>query len=115
VIPMVLGSDSMPLDAGRQQRLATAALRDALAHRDQGCAFPSCDRSPRYCQAHHIVHWLDGGETALHNMCLLCEYHHTIVHRQRWHIRLDARGHPEFIPPEVISPTRTPLHDPLRQ
>jgi len=115
VVPMVLGSDSMPLDVGRQQRLATAALRDALAHRDQGCAFPSCDRPPRYCHAHHIRHWLDGGETALHNMCLLCEHHHVIVHRQRWHIQLDARGYPEFIPPKTVDPTRTPLHNPLRQ
>jgi hypothetical protein len=115
IIPMVLGSDSMPLDVGRHQRLASAALRDALAQRDKGCAFPGCDRPPRYCQAHHIVSWLDCGETALHNMCLLCEYHHTIVHRQRWHIRLDARGHPEFIPPRTIDPARTPLHDPLRQ
>src|ERR671917_103457 len=60
---MVLGSDSMPLDVGRQQRLATAALRDALTPRDRGCAFPSCDRPPRYCHAHHIVPWLNGGET----------------------------------------------------
>lgn len=66
VVPMVLGSDSMPLDVGREQRLATAALRDALAQRDQGCAFPACGRPPRYCQAHHIVPWLDGGDTALH-------------------------------------------------
>ena len=51
IVPMVLGSDSMPLDVGRQHRLATAALRDALAQRDKGCAFPSCDRSPRYCEA----------------------------------------------------------------
>jgi hypothetical protein len=115
VVPMVLGSDSMPLDVGRQQRLATAALRDALAQRDQGCSFPSCDRAPRYCHAHHIVSWLDGGETKLSNLCLLCEYHHTIVHRQGWHIRLDGRGRPEFIPPKTVDPTRTPLHDPLRQ
>jgi len=27
IIPMVLGSDSVPLDVGRQQRLASAALR----------------------------------------------------------------------------------------
>ena len=52
VIPLVLGSDSMPLDVGRQQRLATTALRDALAQRDKGCAFPSCDRPPRHC--HHV-------------------------------------------------------------
>ncbi|HJT03677.1 MAG TPA: DUF222 domain-containing protein [Pseudonocardiaceae bacterium] len=29
IVPMVLGSDSMPLDVGREQRLATAAQRDA--------------------------------------------------------------------------------------
>ncbi|MDQ4020417.1 MAG: HNH endonuclease [Actinomycetota bacterium] len=115
IIPMVLGGDSMPLDVGRHQRLATAALRDALAHRDGGCAFPACRRAPRYCHAHHLVSWLDGGETKLHNMCLLCEYHHTIVHRQGWHIRLDGHGRPEFIPPKAIDPTRRPLHDPLRQ
>jgi hypothetical protein len=115
LIPMVLGSDSMPLDVGRHQRLATTALRDALTQRDKGCSFPSCDRPPRYCQAHHVRHWLDGGDTALHNMCLLCEYHHTIVHRQGWHIRFDARGHPEFMPPHTVDPQRRPLHDPLRQ
>ncbi len=115
VVPMVLGTDSMPLDVGRHHRLATAALRDALAHRDQGCAYPGCDRPPRYCHAHHIRSWLDGGETSLANTCLLCEAHHVIVHRQGWHIRLDARGRPEFIPPRTVDPTRTPLHDPLRQ
>lgn len=115
VVPMVLGSDSMPLDVGRQQRLATAALRDALAQRDQGCAFPACDRQPRYCHAHHITSWLDGGETKLSNMCLLCEHHHVIVHRQGWHIRIDAREHPEFIPPKTVDLPRRPLHDPLRQ
>ena len=67
VIPMVLGGDSMPLDVGRQQRLATAALHDALAQRDQGCSFPGCDRLPRYCHAHHIKSWLDGGETKFDN------------------------------------------------
>jgi hypothetical protein len=115
IVPLVLGSDSMPLDVGRQQRLATTALRDALAQRDKGCAFPSCDRPPRYCHCHHIVHWADGGETKLSTMCLLCEHHHVIVHRQGWHIRLDARGYPQFIPPATINPTRQPLHDPLRQ
>src|SRR5918998_371318 len=62
VVPMVLGSDSMPLDVGRQHRLATAAIRDSLAYRDKGCAFPGCHRPPRYCEAHHMVAWLDGGE-----------------------------------------------------
>lgn len=115
LIPMVLGSDSVPLDVGRQQSLASTALRDALAQRDKGCSFPGCDRPPRSCHAHHIVSWLDWGPTALHNMFLLCERHHVIVHRQGWHIRLDARGYPEFTPPKTIDPERRPLHNPLRQ
>ncbi|MGQ0775236.1 MAG: DUF222 domain-containing protein [Pseudonocardiales bacterium] len=115
VIPMVLDGDSMPLDVGREQRLVTFALRAALAQRDRGCSFPGCGRAPRYCHGHHLVHWVDGGETKLSNTCLLCEYHHNIVHRQGWHIRLDGRGLPEFTPPRVIDPTRTPLHNPLRQ
>ncbi|MGH3941509.1 MAG: DUF222 domain-containing protein [Pseudonocardiaceae bacterium] len=115
IIPMVLNGNSMPLDVGREQRLATPAQRTALAQRDRGCAFPGCGRPPRYCHAHHIRSWVDGGETKLTNLCLLCEYHHVIVHRQGWHIRLDGRGLPEFIPPSTIDPTRTPLHNPLRQ
>ena len=104
LIPMVLDSDSMPLDVGRQHRLATAAIRDALAQRDKECAFPGCDRPPRYCEAHHLVHWIDGGDTKIENMCLLCERHHVIVHRQGWHIRLDGRGFPEFVPRRPWTP-----------
>lgn len=115
IVPMVLDGDSMPLDVGRERRLVTFALRAALAQRDRGCAFPGCGRAPRYCHGHHIVHWVDGGETKLSNTCLLCEYHHNIVHRQGWHIRLDGRGLPEFTPPRILDPTRTPLHNPLRQ
>ncbi|MGH3913965.1 MAG: DUF222 domain-containing protein [Pseudonocardiaceae bacterium] len=115
IIPMVLDGDSLPLDVGREQRLATPAQRAALAQRDKGCAFPSCDRAPRYCHAHHILSWLDGGETKIDNLCLLCQYHHTIVHRQGWHIRLDGRGRLEFIPPQAVDPEQRPLHDPLRQ
>ena len=89
IIPMVLGSDSMPLDVGRHQRLATAALRDALAHRDQGCAFPACQRAPRYCHAHHIVSWLDGGETKISNLGL--------VYRRQGRYRQAAEHHQQAL------------------
>jgi predicted restriction endonuclease len=26
------------------------------------------------------VSWLDGGETVIDNLCLLCRYHHTKMH-----------------------------------
>ncbi|MGH4007673.1 MAG: DUF222 domain-containing protein [Pseudonocardiaceae bacterium] len=75
VIPMVLGTDSMPLDVGRHHRLATAAMRDALAQRDQGCAFPACDRAPRYCHAHHIRSWLDLDE----KNATICAYYARLI------------------------------------
>jgi hypothetical protein len=55
IIPAVLGSRGEPLDVGRSRRLFTGPLRRALVLRDGGCAFPGCDRPPRWCEAHHIV------------------------------------------------------------
>src|SRR3954470_5487337 len=60
LIPAVLGTKSEPLDLGRQRRLISTPLRQALYLRDRGCAFPGCHRPPRHCQGHHIRHWADG-------------------------------------------------------
>jgi hypothetical protein len=115
IIPVVLGGASEPLDVGRAMRTVPLSIRRALVARDRGCTFPGCDRPPGMCQAHHCRHWVDEGDTSVGNCVLLCERHHTIVHRQGWQIRLDARGRPEFVPPRTVDPTRTPLHNPLRQ
>ena len=82
IIPMVLGSQSQPLDVGRTKRLVTPALLAALWARDKGCTYPSCGRPPQWCDAHHIRHWIDGGTTSLLNLTLLCGYHHTWVHQR---------------------------------
>jgi hypothetical protein len=113
VIPVVLGGASEPLDVGRAMRTVPLSLRRALVARDRGCAFPGCDRSPGLCQAHHCHHWADGGDTSIDNCVLLCETHHRHVHCTGWEI-LIRPGHVEFIPPAIIDPTRTPLHNPLR-
>ncbi|UIJ33998.1 HNH endonuclease signature motif containing protein [Allobranchiibius sp. GilTou73] len=81
LIPVVLGTDSEPLDVGRAKRLFTGGLRTAIIHRDQHCTFPGCDRPPDWCDAHHVRPWWAGGETTLTNAALLCARHHTIVHR----------------------------------
>lgn len=73
-------------------------LRRMLQARDQGCRFPSCN-SRRGLQAHHIVHWSDGGDTVLHNLVLLCRYHHAFVHQRGWEILTDGHGHFRFQPP----------------
>ena len=60
--------------------------------RDGGCAFPGCLHT-RFLHAHHIKHWLHGGETRLDNLVLLCSFHHHLVHEGGWTIsRVDAPG-----------------------
>jgi hypothetical protein len=78
---IVLGPESEVLDVGRKTRVIPAALRRALVIRDRHCTWKGCDRDARWCDAHHIVHWADGGETCLGNLRLLCRFHHTLVHR----------------------------------
>ena len=89
VIPVVLGSRGQVLDVGRTRRLVTAAIWIALVARDRHCAFPGCRRLPSACDAHHIVHWADGGATCLDNLVLLCRHHHTVVHRTAWRLEID--------------------------
>ncbi len=113
IIPVVMGGKAEPLDVGRAMRTVPLAIRRALVARDRGCAFPGCDRPPGMCQAHHCRHWIDNGETSVENCVLLCETHHRHVHHTGWEILID-HGHVEFIPPAIIDPTRTPLHNPLR-
>jgi Domain of unknown function (DUF222)/HNH endonuclease len=103
IIPAVLGTTSQTLDLGRQTRLATGPLRRALVLRDRGCAFPGCDRPPRWTDAHHVQHWSNGGPTDLGNLTLLCGYHHRLIHHSDWQVRINPKdGLPEFIPPAYI-------------
>ena len=80
IIPMVLGSDSEVLDVGRKTRTIPAAVRRALDQRDGGCTWKGCTAPASWTDAHHIVHWADGGDTALYNLVLLCRRHHTATH-----------------------------------
>jgi Domain of unknown function (DUF222)/HNH endonuclease len=89
ILPVVLGANSEPLDVGRLHRLVTPAIRRALNLRDGGCRFPTCDRPVTWCDAHHLVSWVQGGPTSVDNMILLCRRHHVLVHEHRWTIRLD--------------------------
>lgn len=100
IIPAVLGSAGQVLDLGRSQRLVTPALWQALVLRDCHCAFPGCSRLPISCDAHHIVHWADGGATSLDNLVLLCRRHHTLTHHSPWAVRIDPERHrPVWTPP----------------
>ncbi|OFE17839.1 hypothetical protein BA895_13635 [Humibacillus sp. DSM 29435] len=92
IIPVVLGSDSQPLDVGREERLVTRALRTALWLRDGGCSFPGCSTPAQWTDAHHVKHWVDGGTTCLGNLALLCRRHHGYVHDKRLTATITATG-----------------------
>jgi hypothetical protein len=77
---VVFGPDGVPLDVGREARLVSGSLRRAVEARDGGCVFTGCHAPNSWCDVHHLVHWIDGGETSLANSALLCERHHTKVH-----------------------------------
>ncbi|HSW28645.1 MAG TPA: DUF222 domain-containing protein [Longimicrobiales bacterium] len=70
--------DGAVLDVGRRTRTVPPAIRRALEARDRGCRFPGC--ASRFCDAHHVRHWSEGGETKLDNLVLLCRSHHRMVH-----------------------------------
>ncbi|EWT00404.1 hypothetical protein N865_15915 [Intrasporangium oryzae NRRL B-24470] len=81
IVPMVLGSESEPLDVGREKRLVTRGLRLALITRDRGCTFPGCSIPAQWTDAHHNQPWFLGGTTSLLTTTLLCRRHHTHVHQ----------------------------------
>ncbi len=61
--------------SGRRRRLVPPAKRALLELRDGGCQFPGCVRR-HGLHAHHIDHWVHGGETDPENLTLLCHFHH---------------------------------------
>jgi hypothetical protein len=109
IIPAVLGSDSQVLDLGRSRRLFSGAVRRALVLRDRGCSFPMCDRPARWSEGHHIRAWPNGGLTEPDNGCLVCRFHHRLLHDgSGWQVRIATDGLPEYLPPATIDPERRP-------
>ena len=85
IIPAVLGSDSVPVDLGRTQRLFTKEQRDALAVMDGGCTAPGCDRPPSWCEVQHTDRWkADLGETNLDKATLHCPADHHRADIEGW-------------------------------
>ncbi|TCC29623.1 HNH endonuclease [Kribbella speibonae] len=115
VIPVVLGSNSEPLDVGRSQRLVTRAIRRALNTRDRGCVI--CNAPPVICDAHHLISWIDGGETSVDNLVLLCRRDHTDLHHGHWTITItNGQVHvtrPTWADPPSSRPHKPPDNAPL--
>jgi hypothetical protein len=109
-------SSGPSLDLGRRTRTIPPALRRALETRDGGCRFPGCGL--RFTEAHHIVHWADGGGTRLDNLLLLCRRHHRALHEDGFRVKLGADGRPRFFdrvgwPLPDVAPPLPRQEDPL--
>jgi len=108
IIPAVLDGPSRVLDLGTSRRLFDRHQRLALALRDGGCVFPGCDRPPSWTEAHHRVPWSRGGPTDLANGCLLCGFHHRLIHQGEWVLVMARDGVVEAIPPAALDPLESP-------
>ena len=100
VVVLSHGADGDVLDVGRRTRTVPSALRRALQSRDHGqCQFPGCES--RRCDAHHVEHWADGGETRLPNLVSLCRFHHRTVHEAGFRVVPgEADGQFQFLRPD---------------
>lgn len=103
-------ADTTPTTLGYDQRLGLA-LCELLEHvlldglpQSGGVAATI----PAWCEAHHLIPWSRGGRTDVSDGCLLCPFHHHLIHTGQWSARMGPDGVPEVIPPARIDPTRNP-------
>ncbi len=109
VTRVLLDQESAVVDMGRSKRLISNHLRTALKVRDGHCQWPACEREASRCDGHHVVHWIDGGETNLENLVLLCRRHHRMVHEGGWQLaRNDDRKVVTIAPTVTFGMARGP-------
>ena len=79
------------LNLGRKHRVVSPQLKRALLARDKCCTYPSCSHE-QFLEAHHVMHWADGGETSLANTMLICGRHHRLLHEGGFTIHKNFAG-----------------------
>lgn len=89
VSPMLLSSRAHVIYYGMSQRTVTDTQFKILVKRDRHCRWPGCDRTPDWCEAHHLRHWTNGGPTDIDNLALFCSRHHHVLHQPEWTIKFD--------------------------
>ena len=96
---LVEDEEGEPLSIGRKSRVVPPAMRRALKARDKQCRFPGCTHR-HYLDAHHMVHWADGGETSLTNLASLCRFHHRLHHEGGFTCEMGEDGDIVFRDPQ---------------
>ena len=99
VIVMLADKAGKTRSVGRRTRTVPTAIDRALQYRDIACRFPGCTNHSAL-DNHHIKHWASGGDTALHNLVRVCEYHHTLLHEGGYSMRRINDNDFVFYPPQ---------------
>ncbi len=108
IIPLVLGSNSQPLDMGRSQRFHKGAIRTAIMARDRGCIVPGCTTPPEKVEVdHYEVSWAEGGETSVWSGAGMCTNEHQQRHSEQIKV-VNVDGLPHVILPEHLDPEQKP-------
>ena len=108
---ILLGPKSAVIEVGRELRLPGVAARAALQARAGGCEWPKCDRPVGFTNAHHLVHWGQGGTTDVANLVLLCYRHHWMIHEGGWQLAREESGRMLAVAPTPIFRTWTRAPD----
>jgi hypothetical protein len=96
------------LDVGRRHREPPPALRRALRERDRcRCRFPGCHN--RRVDAHHVKAWGKGGRTCQANLVSLCRFHHRLMHKLGYQIKVGPGGFEFYAPNGVLIENSPPL------
>lgn len=112
--PVVDGPGGVCAGVGRTSRVIPAWLRRVVRWRDRTCRFPGCARA-HWIDAHHLLHWANGGPTDAANLLSLCGYHHRLVHNAGWAVEGDPDWEVRFTAPSgrVYTSRAVPAHPDL--
>jgi hypothetical protein len=112
IIPVVLGTDGVPLDMGRSIRTANRAQRRALRAMYRTCAHPDCSVPFSACKSHHVRWWWKHrGTTDIDNLIPLCERHHHLVHEGGWSLTMTPDRVATWTRPDGVVAHRGPSAD----
>ena len=100
------------LNLGRKHRVVSPQLKRALLARDKCCTYPSCSHE-QFLEAHHVMHWADGGETSLENTRLICNRHHRLLHEGGFTIHKNFAGEWYFRTAEGKVLPEAPVYKPV--
>ena len=100
------------LNLGRKHRVVSPQLKRALLARDKCCTYPSCSHE-QFLEAHHVMHWADGGETSLANTRLICNRHHRLLHEGGFTIHKNFAGEWYFRTAEGKVLPEAPVYKPV--